>query len=242
MDDTEAKAAPAGIPAGAAQLVEKPLFGGKAFRFAGGVRGGGSPLVLNRMPAKGLRQQPVAPHCGSFLGCEADRKARHCSGCRKSPSDFFDSLNPGRNSCRGRSACRKTSVWRKSVPFRRGSTRGRESPRVESNACKRAAAAARCAALRQLFGLRSRQKSEALFRLPEKSVGLFRQPKPRQEFLPGPLYGTVVQDFGTGLRRCPGPSWRWPPAGSPRCWRRPPGCSPGRIPPPRPRSSCRCCS
>ena len=57
------------------QLIEKLLFGEKAFRFtAGGVRGGGSPLVLNRMAAKSLRQQPVAPRSGSFLDCEADKK------------------------------------------------------------------------------------------------------------------------------------------------------------------------
>ena len=73
------------------------------------------------------------------------------------------------------SACRKTSVWRKSVSFRRGSTRGRDPPRVESNACKKPAAAGVCAAKRQLFGLRSRQKSEALFRLSKKAFGLFRQ-------------------------------------------------------------------
>ena len=47
--------------------------------------------MLNRMPAKSLRQQAFAPRSGSFLGCKADKKARHCSGCRKSP-DFFDSL------------------------------------------------------------------------------------------------------------------------------------------------------
>ena len=48
--------------------------------------------MLNRMSAKSLRQQPVAPHSGSFLDCEAGKKARHCAGCRKSPLDFFDSL------------------------------------------------------------------------------------------------------------------------------------------------------
>ena len=37
------------------QLVENPLFEGKKFFFAGGVRGGGSPFVLNRMSAKSLR-------------------------------------------------------------------------------------------------------------------------------------------------------------------------------------------
>ena len=42
----------------------------------------------------------------------------------------------------------KTRIWRKSVSFCGGSTRGREPPRVGSNACKRAAAAARCAAKR----------------------------------------------------------------------------------------------
>ena len=41
----------------ASQLVEKPLFGEKAFRFAGGVRGGGRPLVLNRMPANACRRR-----------------------------------------------------------------------------------------------------------------------------------------------------------------------------------------
>ena len=88
------------------------LFGEKAFRFAGGVRGGGSPLVLDRMPAKSLRQQAFAPRSGRlhislcslprpvplgrgcFLGCEADKKARHYSGCRKSPTGFFGSLGP----------------------------------------------------------------------------------------------------------------------------------------------------
>ena len=37
------------------QLVENPLFEGKKFFFAGGVRGGGSPFVWNRMSAKSLR-------------------------------------------------------------------------------------------------------------------------------------------------------------------------------------------
>ena len=77
------------------QPVEKSLFGEKAFSFAGGARGGGSPLVLNRMPAKSLRQQALAPRSGSFLDCEAGKKARHCAGCRKSPPDFFDSLKRG---------------------------------------------------------------------------------------------------------------------------------------------------
>ncbi len=72
----------------------KTLFEGKEFFFEGGVRGGGSPLVLDRMPAKSLCQQAFAPRSGSFSARCAGRKARHCSGCRKSPSDFFDSLSP----------------------------------------------------------------------------------------------------------------------------------------------------
>ena len=96
---------PCGSPQGGLQLVKKPLFGEKAFRFAGGVRGGGSPLVLNRMPAKSLRRQAFAPHRGCFLGCEADKKARHCSGRRKSPADFFDSLKAALWISTGRLIC-----------------------------------------------------------------------------------------------------------------------------------------
>ena len=80
------------IPLWSRQLVEKPLFREKVFRFAGGVRGGGRPLVLNRMSAKSLREQAFAPRSGSFLDCGAGKKARRCEGCRKSPVDFFDSL------------------------------------------------------------------------------------------------------------------------------------------------------
>ena len=80
----------------ASQLVEKPLFGEKAFRFAGGVRGGRETPRVESNACKRLLPQAFAPHSGSFLDCEADKKARHCVGCRKSPADFFDSLT-----CRG---------------------------------------------------------------------------------------------------------------------------------------------
>ena len=46
----------------------------------------------------------------------------------------------------------------------------------------------------------------------------------------------------TLFRRPPGPSWHQPPAGSPRCWRRPPDCNPGRIPRRPPRSWYKWCS
>ena len=53
------------------QLVENPLLEAEAIRFAGGVRGGGSPLVLNQMPAKSLRRQAFAPRSGSISNCVA---------------------------------------------------------------------------------------------------------------------------------------------------------------------------
>ena len=59
------------------QLVENPLFEGKKFFFAGGVRGGGSPFVWNRMSAKSLRQQAFAPRSGRFSVRCAVRKSRH---------------------------------------------------------------------------------------------------------------------------------------------------------------------
>ena len=48
--------------------------------------------MWNQMPAKSLRQQAFAPRSGRFSGSRAARKSRHCEGCRKSPTDFFDSL------------------------------------------------------------------------------------------------------------------------------------------------------
>ena len=82
------------------------------------------------MPAKSLRQQAFAPRSGSFSARCAGRKARHCEGCRKSPSDFFDSLSPetvfrlrafrhwkreryrsGRNELDSKSSCRVTGTW-----------------------------------------------------------------------------------------------------------------------------------
>ena len=53
------------------QLVEKPLLEAETICFAGGVRGGGSPLVLNQMPAKSLRRQAFAPRSGSISNCVA---------------------------------------------------------------------------------------------------------------------------------------------------------------------------
>ncbi len=56
--------------------------------------------MLNCMPAKGLRQQAFAPRSGSFLDCEADKKARHCEGCprRNAPLEavrFYPALDGG---------------------------------------------------------------------------------------------------------------------------------------------------
>ena len=61
----------------------------------------------------------------------------------------------------------------KKILCSRGSTRGREPLRVGSNACKKPASAGVCAAQRQLFGLRSRQKSEALGRRRKSLCRLF---------------------------------------------------------------------